>query len=308
MKTNRIFSFSFIILLVLANGCSRNQGITPLSYTGCDSIRMGLLKPAKQDSIRLASCFMFTGCDSINLGLINSLSHSDSIRLSSCLVLSFADSISLFPQLTIMDSLLVWYPFSNNANDSSGHQYNGIIASSVGVIPTADRFGNANSAYSFSDSDLIKIPSPALMPLSGATKFTISFWCQFPNGLDNQTIFSCYAPEYQIYFFMPDRLEVFDGSNDLAGHMQGLGTQWNFITIVYNASNAVDNLSFYLNGVLNGSYCCLSPSFPVVSSNAVFFIGNTTIGLPTQVNGNLDEFRVYDRILTQQEITYLAAH
>src|SRR5208283_222709 len=44
------------------------------------------------------------------------------------------------------NGLVAWYPFNGNANDSSGNGYNGTV---VGATFTADRFGKANSAYSF---------------------------------------------------------------------------------------------------------------------------------------------------------------
>ena len=48
----------------------------------------------------------------------------------------------------IMDGLVGSWELNGNANDLSG---NGNHGSVVGAVPTADRFGNANGAYSFSD-------------------------------------------------------------------------------------------------------------------------------------------------------------
>jgi len=43
-------------------------------------------------------------------------------------------------------SLVVEYHFSGNANDTSGNGHDGTV---FGATLTTDRFGNANSAYSF---------------------------------------------------------------------------------------------------------------------------------------------------------------
>jgi len=50
----------------------------------------------------------------------------------------------------IQDSLIVFYPFSGNAEDYSGNNLNGIVN---GAILTEDRFGNPNNAYSFDGLD-----------------------------------------------------------------------------------------------------------------------------------------------------------
>ena len=42
---------------------------------------------------------------------------------------------------------MAWYPFNGNANDESGNGNNGTVN---GATLTSDRFGNANSAFSFS--------------------------------------------------------------------------------------------------------------------------------------------------------------
>jgi len=44
------------------------------------------------------------------------------------------------------NGLVAWYPFNGNANDESGNGNNGVVN---GATLTADRFGNANGAYSF---------------------------------------------------------------------------------------------------------------------------------------------------------------
>ena len=54
------------------------------------------------------------------------------------------------PSNVPMDGLAIYYPFSGNANDSSGNEYDGTISGDPQL--TTDRFGNVNSAYYFSGS------------------------------------------------------------------------------------------------------------------------------------------------------------
>ena len=50
-------------------------------------------------------------------------------------------------QIPQSSNLIAYYPFSGNANDSSGNGYNGTISGDPQL--TTDRFGNSNSAYNF---------------------------------------------------------------------------------------------------------------------------------------------------------------
>jgi hypothetical protein len=79
-------------------------------------------------------------------------------------------------------SLVAYWKFNGNANDSSGNGHNGKLeagpvglAAVPGGAPTlvADRFGNANSAYRFSGGGNIDVPyNPALSPKA----ITVSLW------------------------------------------------------------------------------------------------------------------------------------
>jgi len=68
----------------------------------------------------------------------------------------YSSEVKATPNL-IADNLVAYYPFSGNANDESGNGNNG--TENGGVTLTTDRFGNANTAYSFDGvDDWIDIP------------------------------------------------------------------------------------------------------------------------------------------------------
>jgi len=70
-------------------------------------------------------------------------------------------------------SFYLSYPFSGNANDASGNGDNGTVQSAATL--TTDRFGNANSAYSFNgSSQYISTASGSASP--GPQNFSISVW------------------------------------------------------------------------------------------------------------------------------------
>ena len=66
---------------------------------------------------------------------------------------------------------IVYYPFNGNANDESGHGNHGIVS---GATLTADRFGTPNNAYAFDGLDN-HILMPDVIPDTSA-EFTISAW------------------------------------------------------------------------------------------------------------------------------------
>ena len=65
------------------------------------------------------------------------------------LIMTAASMAQNVPSYVPTNGLIGWYPFTGNANDSSG---NGNHATVNGAVLSSDRFGNANAAYSFNGS------------------------------------------------------------------------------------------------------------------------------------------------------------
>lgn len=116
-----------------------------LVLNGCDSLKLNLLTPLHSDSIRLSTCMILNGCDSIKLGFIKQLSRFDSIRLLKCLVLSSKDSLSLFPkQIKIGDTLgggIVFYLLSSSDSGYDATRQHGFIVSFETLVSPVDQNG-----------------------------------------------------------------------------------------------------------------------------------------------------------------------
>ena len=80
---------------------------------------------------------------------------------------------TVIPAYVPTNSLVGWWPFNGNANDLSINANNGTVN---GATLTADRFGNANKAYSFDGNDWIDIPSSNQNNLPNS--LTLSTWIQ----------------------------------------------------------------------------------------------------------------------------------
>jgi hypothetical protein len=72
------------------------------------------------------------------------------------------------------DSLVGYWPFNGNAIDASGNGNNGTI---YGAALCADRFGNANSAYSFNGVDnYIRVEDSPSLNINGHVSISMSAW------------------------------------------------------------------------------------------------------------------------------------
>ena len=98
-------------------------------------------------------------------------------KLGFCLMVIFiAMTVSVqsqtLPSYLPTNGLVGWWPFNGNANDESGSGNNGTVN---GATLTLDRYGNVNSAYGFSNSN-IEVNHNSLFGFNQNGSFTVSFW------------------------------------------------------------------------------------------------------------------------------------
>ncbi len=213
------------------------------------------------------------------------------------------------------DGLVAYYPFNGNANDESGNGNDGIVH---GASLAIDRFGNENSAYSFDgDDDFIVVQDVAELRLNG-TDFTLSCWIYLEshNGSYNSAILSKRKTGNNSGWmwticgkvtgdYMGKTSFAVSGGGDPMGFSDNcvsLGN-WYYLTTKYEKTS--QKVSFYLNGVLDTMASCISTPNGNISEN--LFIGKDT---STSTNGYhfegfIDDIRIYDRALPQDEITAL---
>ena len=92
---------------------------------------------------------------------------------------------SQVPNYVPTNGLVGYWPFNGNANDESGNGNNGTVN---GATLTTDRFGNANSAYSFDGVD--DYIQTNYTGISGSNSRSFSLW-YFTNAFGpSQTLLS----------------------------------------------------------------------------------------------------------------------
>lgn len=77
------------------------------------------------------------------------------------------------------DGLVAYYPFNGNANDESGNGNNGILSGSNVPVLTDDRYGISNNAYEFGgyyNYNWIRVPNSESLMFD--KEMTMSFWIQ----------------------------------------------------------------------------------------------------------------------------------
>ena len=91
------------------------------------------------------------------------------------LILVAQTLVAQVPSYVPTNGLVGYWPFNGNANDVSGNGNNGTVN---GATLTTDRFGNANSAYSFDGVDDF-INKNNWSSLNGNQDFSVNFWLKY---------------------------------------------------------------------------------------------------------------------------------
>jgi hypothetical protein len=208
------------------------------------------------------------------------------------------------PSYVPSNGLVGYWPFNGNANDQSGNNLNGTV---TGATLTTDRFGNTNSAYNFNGiSNKIEVNDNSQLQL---TTFTVSLWVNATSGysLVNKSNWSDGSLEtfniglgtnlLNSSIKMNSNCFAGQGWNNITTNTGSLYNSWKHIVVVFNGSN----VKHFINGVQVNSQ-------PLVGLMDTCFGGKLKFGAwwqssPDYLNGKLDDIGIWNRALTQQEIT-----
>ena len=226
-------------------------------------------------------------------------------------------SNACFSQVNLTRGLVAYYPFNGNANDNSGNGNNPVFNNAT---LTADRFGVANSAYSFNGIDnYIKIPNS--ISLNPASAISICTWVKvkdFYTGpcRGNSIVMKGNtegSPAYKLrldenhypgnYSCGPNvdlTHEFFYGQGQ--GSVKGYNYEWvqtgRWYSVVYTYDGKTAKL--YVDCVLK-----MSVDVPGIkmTNDEDLFIGSTGLpGYPYWFNGVIDEVRIYNRAINPTEV------
>jgi YVTN family beta-propeller protein len=228
---------------------------------------------------------------------------------------SFGNFISTYtittdiPSYVPTNGLVAWYPFTGNANDSSGNGNNGTVN---GATLTYDRFCNPNSAYSFNAIGDYITGSCTNYPTADRT---ISLWFFSTN-------FNMSPPQSGLMGYGGGGYAV-SWYEVLSSTYYGMSCHWNVNTVLSNYSSGppsnqwhlwvttidTSGTKFYIDGLLYSS----SPTYisNTMVNGKVFVFGQIvspdgisayTDGSVGQYQGVLDDIGIWNRALTPAEV------
>jgi hypothetical protein len=218
---------------------------------------------------------------------------------------------------SLTQGLVGYYPFCGNANDDSGKGNNGTVS---GATLTTDRFGNANSAYSFSNGNT---DSRILIGNKlNLTSFTISAWVRatgqrssgFHSVVSNIDQYSQPIPapnNFAMQVSVPTSsyqvVAAFGGNNtyqpnnetfNFGFNSASLNT-WNHLILTFDGSTARS----YKNGVLMSTLSI--SNYNSITSYICFGDRYNAPNYEFNWWGDLDDIGIWNRAITTQEITQL---
>ena len=206
------------------------------------------------------------------------------------------------PSYVPTSGLVGWWPFTGNANDSSGNGNNGTVN---GATLTIDRFGNNNTAYSFDGNSEILMSVDSLPTLN--SNRTLSIWCysQNYNQLNKMLVGYGYDSPLEMFSLImynsccPSTPAFWARDNDSPFPTPLNDSRWYNLSVVYKN----DSIYLYKNGilVLENDYSFIPLQSPAIS---ILKVGNFNSNV-TGFEGTLDDIGIWNRALTQLEISAL---
>lgn len=197
--------------------------------------------------------------------------------------------------------LVGYWPFCDNANDESGNGNNGVIEGNVQA--TTDRFGNSNSAFLWQSANTNNYINIGDINSQLSNKITISAWVLMNCSLPNQRIISTGEQGIIIYQIQGNNI-ILKASYDPAGSIwpsNHLISKDEWHHVVFTADNEQNISRLYVDGVLTDTNLGASGN----QSNALWNIGRKSISAFDGFCGKIDDIGIWNRALTQEEITNL---
>ncbi len=213
---------------------------------------------------------------------------------------------------TMAQTPVAYYPFNGNANDASGNGLHGVINGSV--VPTADRFGNANSAMAFpgNTNSFIQI---ADNPLLRPANITISCWINLAgvgslNTFVHKGLSPCVNDSWYVGTesgnFRSYVSNSFTCGDQVSLSIAQVNNVWKYVAFTVDVTT--DTRKLYIDGVevASGTF----------TSSLQYDNGPVTLGagfengiMSFPLTGALDEVKVYSTVLNPAQILneYIAA-
>jgi len=221
-------------------------------------------------------------------------------------------STAQIPSYVPTNGLVGYWPFNGNANDESGNGNNGTVN---GATLTSDRFGNVGKAYNFDGGLNTNIHVTLNQPIQGTKTFSV--WVKLPVDFINpySQLITADNTRFDYLSFLGNE-PSYISSNIVGYFYDGKAYQmslnrlnnmiWHNIVVIHNFQSLQSIV--YVDGVLNSAGTSSNYQTNLSLSDFTFgsnYPGANIPGSNATVYGDLDDIAIYNRALTQTEITQL---
>jgi hypothetical protein len=225
------------------------------------------------------------------------------------------------PTVNLRKGLLLWLPFDGNMADSSG---NGNPTSPLnGASLTYDEHGYANNAFGAAGTNQV-----ILVTNNGSIKFDTAYSISLNFMTLDSSSLHCYlsmvnwadgyGPSFAIGTTVPGYSNFDVGVNDISAGCDNYGTtnpnklndttvfkpliqSWYNAIIVYHRGS----VTTYINGNQVSTKKGTGTLANLCSASNIV-VGGWWTPTPENINGKVDDIRIYNRVLTPHEIALLA--
>ena len=215
------------------------------------------------------------------------------------------------PSYVPTDGLVAYYPFNGNANDESGNGYHGTVN---GATLTADRLENNEKAYSYNGKDTFITLSNNFFDGADNGTYTINFWTK--NFQKNSRIF------YKGGSWKDLIIDINSDNKVQYSFINGTNSTWNHLTSNnsleqdkwYNITirHEIGEINLYLNGTFEAQLqtndvvdWSTSINTPCAGIGMHFGKNYNNCTVDVGYHGVIDDFGIWDRALSEQEIQNL---
>ena len=220
------------------------------------------------------------------------------------IIFLFFGTLHLFaqpPAYVPTQGLLAWWGMEN-ANDATA---NGNTLTAFNLTPTTNRFGNANSAYSFDGTTSYLTRSSFGHTFSQAGSFSVSIWIKKATTTAGVAIMSGSTASLNfVWLFQCDTSKGIFGTNKQQSAWFWTNATTNYVINEwehYVGVYTTNTMTLYKNGVLQGS--TNNTHTNVSQTNLPIWIGRGVSG--NNFNGSIDDIGIWNRALTATEVAAL---
>jgi len=241
-----------------------------------------------------------------------------------------AGVVSTVTAETLSKGLLAYYTFSGDAKDMSGNGNDGAVH---GAVLVADRSGNANSAYAFADANnsasVNNYISVDNLHANNVSSYSVSGWFNKSAASNNNsgTIFTgdqAVTGNGDFKFAISStNVAQWNAKTNNSNLSVGVTNQkatnysdgvWHSFCVTYTASTSAlnpSNFQIYIDGVLVQTdplytSILIQDGASVSTTDLPIILGNAQGAHSNAFPGAIDDVRVFNRVLCQAEVTYLA--